>query len=111
MRLLPANGEVARSFGAKMYLMWIPQVLSINSTSCPNGNSCTIPVPLGSFDWFWSGDGINTLQPQSNQGVVFPLWLKNTAVDGNLGFVESSTFPTWSTTFTNQQLHTICPWL
>jgi hypothetical protein len=95
--LPPPWGELARSFSANMYLMWVPPALS----GCSNGTSCTIPVPLGSFQWSWSGDGINTLMPSNNSGVVFPIWNKNEAADSNNGFLSSSVYPSWSATFTN----------
>lgn len=47
-------GEYQRSLNATMYLMWDPQLPS------------SIPVPLESVSWGYSGCAINTLSPQSN---------------------------------------------
>jgi hypothetical protein len=91
--LQPRQGEQARSFNANMYLMWMPHVLN----GCVDGNACTIPVPLGSIQSQFAGDGINTqnesISPPSPS--VFPLWIKNAATDSNAGFVQASSFPTW----------------
>jgi|GEM_PF-3040341 len=46
--------EYQRSFSATMYLMWDPQLPS------------SIPVPLESVSWGFSGCAINTLLPQNN---------------------------------------------
>jgi hypothetical protein len=74
-----AWGEVARSFRATMYLMWVPPALT-GTYTCPSGNACTIPVPLGTISatptgWIWMGDTINTLS--SVQGVNQTTWIMN----------------------------------
>ena len=66
--LLPKRGEEARSFSAIMYLMWRPPMLG----GCNNGDSCTIPVPLGYFQWSLWGDAINTLQPELEPPACVP---------------------------------------
>jgi hypothetical protein len=55
-------GEWQDSMNATMYLSWVPGL----SAACTAGNGCTIPVPLGSLNWWWAGDAINALQPQTN---------------------------------------------
>lgn len=96
--LAPSIGEIARSFSANMYLMWIPPVLS----GCTNGNACTVPVPLGTFHSTWFGDVVNTLRESSNQGVVFPMWTKNSIDDSNDGFLAGKSFPTWTAASVNR---------
>ena len=72
-----STGEVARSFSAIMYLIWIPTA----DSACTAGTNCTIPVPLGSIEktgaqtWSFSGDMINTLN--SAQGQNTTTWILN----------------------------------
>jgi len=72
-----------RSFSAQMYLMWDPAL----PAGCSEGTNCTsIPVPLGSVAWGWSGTaayagGSWTL---TSSGASTPSW--------NPG----SSYPTWS---------------
>jgi hypothetical protein len=87
--------------------MYIPPAL----TGCPAGNACTIPVPLGSVDWAWWGDAINTLIEGSFAAGV-PSWAKHDASPaGDSIFVPDSSFPTWNSTITAQQALAQCPWL
>jgi len=57
--------EVARNFAATTYLMWDPSL----PAGCTPGVNCTssIPVPLGTLTWQWSGDGIDTLSSTLGQ--------------------------------------------
>jgi hypothetical protein len=61
-QLYPSFGEQQRYFDATMYLEWIPNAAAL----CNVGSACTIPVPLGGANWFWTGDAINTLTNQNN---------------------------------------------
>jgi hypothetical protein len=94
----PANGlptswgEVARSFSATMYLMWVPNP----DSRCTNGTACTIPATLGTVNWGWTGDAINTLQPQQNAGVSFTRWTLNCSNPSNGGFQTTTSLPQWA---------------
>jgi hypothetical protein len=58
--------ETKRTFSAVMYLMWFPNV-TCNSGPTQNGQlQCAIPVPLGSIQWGFAGDAIDTLQIQNS---------------------------------------------
>jgi len=107
--LVDVIGEFARNINATMYLMYIPPIL----TGCPTipGQPCTIPVPLGTFQWYMAGDVINTMQTKLSQlagGFHYSLWTLNGGTGpGNpttglsQGFLTGSTFPTWATTARN----------
>jgi hypothetical protein len=74
-------GERQGSFNATMYLEWIP----LADTTCitksnPGNNPCTIPAPLGSINWHWLGDAIDTLQP--NPGTGYEFWVMNPNCSG-----------------------------
>jgi len=109
IRLVGAAGEEARSFKATMYTMWVPPVLSA-PVNCPNGIACTVPVPLGSTSWNWSGDAIDTLKSQTNSGVQYLSFIKNS---GNTtspptsfrlaipGTDPNNSFPVWKSTVMN----------
>ncbi len=91
--LPPTWGELQRGFSATMYLMWDPTL----PTGCISDSTCTsIPVPLGTVSWGWTGDVINTLQPQSYQGVSFPLWILNCERPWKEVFQSSAVYPTWN---------------
>jgi hypothetical protein len=76
--LLPSiYGEGWESFTATMYLMWDPAlpsgctaaktVQNSDGTFTSTASTCTsIPVPLSSVTWHWSGCAINTLATQPN---------------------------------------------
>lgn len=82
--LVLGQGEYMRSFNATMYLTWIP-----NADNACNAfyGPCTIPAPLGSVSWHWSGDAIDTLNivqaqnpppPQGNGNAFsYQLWVPN----------------------------------
>jgi hypothetical protein len=107
---LPGSyGEGWETFTATMYLMWDPAIPPSGQPSCTPAktvqnadgsftstasNCASIPVPLSSVTWHWSGCAINTLVKQSNQTT----WALSTAggcpVD-TLGTVQSAGFPEW----------------
>jgi hypothetical protein len=74
--------QEARSFSANMYLLWNPALPS----GCTPGSSCTsIPVPLESVSWGWSGTASysagNWSRTSSSQttpswvaGTSYPIW-------------------------------------
>jgi hypothetical protein len=93
--VLTANlGELQRSFNANMYLMWKPTA----DPACTDGASCTIPVPLGSVNWGWSGDAINTLS--TTTGVNGTTWKLSCGTSAN-AFQASSAYPRWNNTVIN----------
>jgi len=72
--LLPSiYGEGWRSFTATMYLMWDPALpngctpakIDPHTLVATPSNCTSIPVPLSSVQWHWSGCAINTLAPQA----------------------------------------------
>jgi hypothetical protein len=92
-------GEVARSFQATMYLMWAP-------TPDPRctGSSCTLMVPLGSAQWNWAGDVIDTQIFRTNMAIAYPLWMPNYEAQSYVVFQKSNpgndpnnSFPIWGT--------------
>jgi len=100
-------GEVARSFNATMYSMWVP-----NADRNCNGNdgySCTIPVPLGSVTWSLTGEAINTLNPvyQQNPGYGTSNWWLSCFYPTANGqeqpvFLQSNQYPGWTSVDSGQ---------
>jgi hypothetical protein len=120
---LPSGyGEGWESFSATMYLLWDP---ALGPTGCTpakttqtidqNGilhfastaSTCTsVPVPLSSVTWHWSGCAINTLVNQPNQ-TTQTTWILSTSNGcpvqtlGNPQSVTPSTpsngYPVWGT--------------
>jgi len=75
--------QEARSFSAQMYLLW-DAVLPVG---CTPGKSCTsIPVPLGSVTWGWSG----TATYSSNS------WSLTSSSTTTPSWTASSSYPTWT---------------
>lgn len=100
--MVPQLGELAGSFSASLYLMWVPPVLN----GCPTTkNACTIPVPEGAFQWGWWGDAINTSELVILTVPVVPQWVLNDASgsNNNGGFVGGGSLPRWSATWINNQ--------
>jgi hypothetical protein len=107
VNLVSFYGEMQRSFTATMYLMWdpaLPTGCSPASTtaklvSAPS-NCGSIPVPLSSVQWHFSGCSINTLANQANKTT----WFLNCGINNVGQFPSSGTglqgFPTWGTTVT-----------
>jgi subtilase family serine protease len=111
--LLPdIYGESWETFTATMYLMWDPALPSGcaiaktiqngNGTFTPTQSTCTksIPVPLSSVTWHWSGCTINTLQQQTNRTT----WIKSTnngCPVQQLNPPQTDWFPTWDTVVHN----------
>jgi hypothetical protein len=92
------GGEYARTFKATMYLEWLPNPDNL----CTDGGACTIPITQGTIAWQYSGDGIDTLQPQQNN--TYMLWvLSNCQVNpfSPNGFASSGSFPIWSAAYDN----------
>ena len=88
-------GEIARNFSATMYLMWTPPSAS------------AIPVPLGSINWGWSEDAINTLNPNNTNidGTQANGWVPQSCTSPapppppsghQLPFTQSNVFPAWT---------------
>ena len=95
LSLASIYGEEERWFQATMYLMWAPAA----NPNCGNGVACTIPVPQGQVGWSFSGDAINTLQPQVNNGIPYVQWVlnPNNCSGGNAQQYQPSTaYPQWT---------------
>lgn len=71
----------ARSFSASMYLLWNPLL----PVGCTGGSCTSIPVPLGSVAWGWSGaasysasnwslTASSTTAPSWVSGTSYPIW-------------------------------------
>ena len=92
-----AVGELLNSMSFAMYLMWDPQQPSGCTPMGTAGarTTCTsIPVPLGTLNWHWSCDGINTSQGQANG----TNWTKGcTPVISAGTFTAGDAFPSWQT--------------
>jgi hypothetical protein len=81
--LLEGDLSVTMSFSATMFVMWTPNI-----------SGTTIPVPLGSVAWSWSGEAV----PNSES-----VWIVDTSATATnvADFAPSATYPQWVTTFTN----------
>jgi len=101
-------GEYAQSFHATMYLLWTPSPTGF-LPACPNGVACTVPIPLGSVNWQFGADPINTLAQQTSNNTT---WLFNYPQPGTSGvaapqgfqvfnFGSSPSFPFDYPTWTN----------
>jgi hypothetical protein len=96
--LVDNNGEMARSFTAVMYLEWLPTA----DNSCTDGTACTIPAPLGSIQWQWAGDAINTLLqgvPINGGTVPYHVWTLNCGTNPTPNFQQGGSLPVWSAVF------------
>ena len=95
-------GEMARSFTAIMYLLWTPTP----DRACTGGSTCTIPIPLGSLNWMWTGDAINTLSAtQGINNTTYILTGCQTAAAPASGFAAISACPVWKLTVANDRLN------
>ena len=90
-------GELDRSFSATMYLLWTPN----NAPNGCTGAACTIPVPLGSVYWHWSGDAINTLLPFLPSGAGYTVTAPGCTSSPAGNFVPGSTYPSWANVSSN----------
>ncbi|MGO8788439.1 MAG: hypothetical protein ACLQVL_13810 [Terriglobia bacterium] len=95
-------GEGWESFTAAMFLMWDPALptgctpASTNATYQSTASTCTsIPIPLSSVTWHWSGCAINTLSNQTN-GTTWLLSTSNGCPVQTLGASQSAGFPEWT---------------
>lgn len=105
------EGEKQRSFNATMSLMWDPTLnldgsvctaASTNSSYQQTPSTCTgsIPIPLASVTWKWSGCGVNTLNPQI--GVSGWSIQAGCNIDSVGTIVSSSSFPEWTAISLNE---------
>jgi hypothetical protein len=84
--------EVAEDFSATMYLMWSPA----KPSGCTDaaGSPCSIPVPLGSIPWAWSGETVN------RKGKPLPDdWTTGCGAGGaseTPAFIVGTDFPQWN---------------
>jgi len=93
----PTNGNIGEiAGGAKfmMYPMWTPAAAS----GCVNGNACTVPVPLGTVTWQYSGDAINALTPQPNgtDWTLGPPGCASPNTTGAAPFTPGTSYPGWN---------------
>jgi hypothetical protein len=105
-------GEGWESFSAKMFMLWDPglpsgctiakTVQNANGTFSSTASNCTsIPVPLSSVTWHWSGCAINSLANQAN-GTTWIRSTSNGCPVQTLGTpAAESSFPTWTNTIHN----------
>jgi hypothetical protein len=86
--------EVATVFSATMYLLWTPAAQASGCT----GLNCTIPVPLGSFNWGYGCDSINTLNPSapSNVGGWVLAGCEHPTIAASPQFQASASYPNWN---------------
>ena len=86
------DAEFRRTFKATMFLMWDPSLPSGCSTATQEHESTcsSIPVPLGSGSWSYSGCAINTLENQKNG----TSWMLHCGQAKAL-LAQSSVFPEW----------------
>lgn len=99
--IIDSNSEVAARFHATMYALWAPT--AANGCSIIGSLPCTIPIPLGSIGWTFTGDAINTLS--TSTGATGTPWILNSCSSGNAGNFNapngSSGYPQWTNLFTN----------
>jgi hypothetical protein len=112
MGLDEAHGEVWETFTATMYLMWDPALTNDPSGCQPastdpvtlesKSSTCTsIPIPLRSVKWHWSGCAINKLSSRFNRAAD---WLRSEAngcPKETLEAPQPADFPQWITRFEN----------
>jgi hypothetical protein len=89
-------GEISGGASFAMYSMWTPNAAS----GCTNGTACTIPIPLGTTSWSYSGDAINTLTNQPANGTNWTMAspgcaLPNVPDPKGPPFVPGTTYPQW----------------
>jgi hypothetical protein len=114
-------GESMVEFEATMYLLWDPALPGSGQSSCqaasndppdpehpnPQQSTCTgsIPVPLGSISWGYTGDAINTMKPNMDGASNGTGWLMlgcSWPVPTPM-YSSSGVYPTWNRVFTNSK--------
>lgn len=101
--LMPQYGETQKYQNSTMFLLWTPNA---DTSVCTDGTTsypCSIPVPLGSLTWLWTGDAINTLEPLTGSdsfgSFTYPEWVVNCGSGSNGGFQTSApSYPQWTMT-------------
>jgi hypothetical protein len=102
---LTAFTRMRRSFKSVVHVRAIAPV-HVADSRC-TGNGCTLAVPLGSVNWQFTGDAINTLITQQAiigvQRLTFPLWImkawpssQGPFQPSNFSPTPATAFPTWS---------------
>lgn len=97
-----ADNEQEQVFSATTYLMWDPALGSagctpayVDASNVPHQSTCSgsIPVPLGTISWNWSGDAVDTGTAQPN-GTYYILEPGCTPFEG--AFTQSTAaYPPW----------------
>jgi hypothetical protein len=93
-------GEIAGGVKFTMYSMWTPNAAS----GCTNGAACTVPVPLGTVSWQYSGDAINTLTQQTSNGTnwtIAPPGCASPGAPGTAPFRPGASYPQWTRPVSN----------
>jgi len=91
--------ELQGYFSATMFLEWVPIADGICTANNQSANPCIIPAPLGSINWHWTGDAIDTLQKNASG---FQTWEMNLNCSNGTPCPVVSPFqlggplPTWS---------------
>jgi len=105
--LIDGYGESETTFNATMYLMWDPAIPPPGELACQVAmgdlgfsipSTCvSIPVPLGSVSWHWSGCAINTLTQQAN-GTSWALGcgLSTSYAPQTPNYAQNYGYPTWT---------------
>jgi hypothetical protein len=98
--------ELAQNFAASTYLMWdpalptgcLPASVTIQGVSTPS--QCqSIPIPLGSVQWSWCGDAIDTLDSsKGDNATTWKLWCGSPSAGTTTAssFQASGSYPQWS---------------
>ena len=118
VQLLDTDGEAWRTFTATTYLMWDPGLGppkclvansittrnedgSVSGQSYPSECTSSIPIPLASVTWHWSGCAINTLITLTEPDKSKSPWLLSTSNGCPIQTpgtpATTTTFPTWQT--------------
>jgi hypothetical protein len=95
------DSEVEQVFSATTYLMWdpampsgcSPAVTDADGVSTQSTCSQSIPIPLGSISWSWSGDAIQT--PQFKPNPNNSNYILGCGPESENSFVPSSQYPQW----------------
>jgi len=87
--------EVAEVFDATMYLLWTPNASGCDQTM----GTCTIPVPVGSVHWSWSGDAVNQEAVDATTHTLKDQWTSGCGpaqADPFQGAVSVDSYPHWT---------------
>jgi hypothetical protein len=110
------EGEASESFQATMYLMWDPSIPPAGQPSCQTAKSSfdnvtkaitftpstcsSVPVPVQSLQWGFSGTAIKTLDPNrlTSQGSYADTWYLHPGGSGSNPQQGQQGYPQWTFT-------------